>query len=200
MKFLETIRIEPDGNIPLLPFHQQRVQNTWRAHHLQGEIPDLGNVVQHITTGMVMRCRMVYDDTNIHIEYAPYAKSPLRTLGLIESNISYESKFSDRHDLEKIRSLRGKLDDILIVRNGFITDITIANIVFFRDNTWLSPAKPLLAGTRLLSLVASHTVRLADISPGELESYQGWKPVNAMRPFDEEEIRPMSSIKNLVGI
>jgi 4-amino-4-deoxychorismate lyase len=38
-------------------------------------------------------------------------------------------------------------DDIIIVRNGFVTDASYANLIFRKGDEWFTPATFLLAGT-----------------------------------------------------
>ena len=64
---------------------------------------------------------------------------------------------------------KGDCDDILIIRNGLITDMSYANVAFFDGTQWLTPRIPLLAGTcreRLLETGPIREADIADIRPG----------------------------------
>jgi 4-amino-4-deoxychorismate lyase len=81
-------------------------------------------------------------------------KGVIESLKLVEDNtISYRHKYSDRSHLLELMNMRGDCDDILIVKDGYITDTSFSNIVFFDGDKWVTPARPLLRGTMRESLL-----------------------------------------------
>ena len=67
---------------------------------------------------------------------------------MIENNkICYSLKLTDRSQINRLLKQKGNYDDILIVKNGFITDTSISNIIFYNGSKWITPAAPLLKGT-----------------------------------------------------
>ena len=60
--------------------------------------------------------------------------------------MNYDLKYFDRKIFDDLKK-NIKADDILIIKNGFITDTSIANILFFDGKKWITPKKPLLKGT-----------------------------------------------------
>lgn len=132
------------------------------------------------------RCRIVYDDTTLEIEYIPYQKRAVRTLQAVEADqLSYALKYADRSALEDLFVQRGSSDDILIVQNGLITDTSIANIAFFDSQRWLTPRKPLLEGTTRARLLDTNKISLADISLEDLPKFTHFALMNAMIGFEE---------------
>ena len=60
----------------------------------------------------------------------------------------YSFKFSNRKAIDDLLKFRNGCDDILIVRNGLITDTSYSNVVFRKDNMYFTPNFPLLNGTK----------------------------------------------------
>jgi 4-amino-4-deoxychorismate lyase len=131
-------------------------------------VQDLGDFITPPQNGLY-RCRLVYD-TNGFIEtsYHPYQKREVRLLKMLHDNtIEYAMKYANRERLDALFAQRGDADDVLIIKNGFVTDTTIANIAFFDGKRWLTPALPLLQGTtrqRLLdeAKIVEEEIRIQD--------------------------------------
>jgi 4-amino-4-deoxychorismate lyase len=76
------------------------------------------------------------------------------SLHLIESDtINYTYKSTHREELNALYAQRGMADDILIVKDGYLTDTSIANIALYDGHTWFTPAHPLLQGTKRAELL-----------------------------------------------
>jgi 4-amino-4-deoxychorismate lyase len=111
------------------------------------------------------RCRFIYDATGFTIEYHPYTLKFPSTLRLILNDaIDYPLKSTNRTSLDALYEQRYGCDDILIVKNGFVTDTTIANVAFFINNQWLTPNTPLLCGTTRARLLEEKKIFPADIT------------------------------------
>jgi len=131
------------------------------------------------------RCKLIYAATIISVEFTPYIKRKIKSLTLIESNISYSSKFVDRKELDALFEARGAGDDTLIVKNGLITDTTIANVAFLNDNDiWLTPKTPLLKGTMREKLLEEGFLKEADIEAKNLQLFKTIAIMNALRGFE----------------
>jgi len=88
---------------------------------------------------------------------------------LHDDTIEYAMKYANRERLDALFAQRGDADDVLIIKNGFVTDTTIANIAFFDGKRWLTPASPLLEGTtrqRLLdeAKIVEEEIRIQDVA------------------------------------
>lgn len=148
---LETLRCEE--GIPLhLPYHQQRMERSLRA---------LGSECRYRLEALIAppsegiyRCRVLYDAESIRIEYHPYVPRVISSLKIIRADdLDYRLKYADRSRLNELFEQRGECDDVLIVRNGFLTDTTIANIALRIGGRWLTPEAPLLEGTTRARLI-----------------------------------------------
>lgn len=83
----------------------------------------------------------------------PYAVRHVHSLALMQADtIDYTYKSAGREPLNCLFALRGACDDILIVKQGLLTDTSIANIALSDGTHWYTPAHPLLKGDQTGSL------------------------------------------------
>jgi len=192
---LETIRYE-HGQPSHLPYHQQRVNTS---------LKQLGSTTQYDLASLIVppddtlyRCRIIYDDKSINIQYLPYQKREIQTLQLIQADgLEYALKYADREELDKLSAQKGDADDILIVQNGLITDTSIANIALFDGTQWLTPRNPLLKGTTRARLLKEKKIFESDIHLKDLGQYAGFALMNAMVDFDVIKNGIISAIKGV---
>lgn len=76
----------------------------------------------------------------------------------------------------------------LIVRNGLLTDTSIANIALWNGLHWYTPAHPLLKGTHRARLLDEGILTERDIPVEEIKQYQKICLFNAMLHFGEMEL------------
>ncbi|MEA1893451.1 MAG: aminotransferase class IV family protein [Campylobacterota bacterium] len=180
--FLETIRLV-DAKIFNLSYHQKRYEEV--LHSLGcSEFKDLKEYLHppHVGT---YRCRLVYSVDNITVTYHRYEKRDIKSLKLVYNDtIDYAKKSTCRKEIDKLFEMRGRCDDILIVKNSFITDTSIANIAFYEKGVWSTPSKPLLEGTTRARLLDEGKIIQADIKVQELYRYSKIALLNAMLDFD----------------
>ena len=148
------------------------------------------------------RCRITYDEENITVEYIPYAKRMISTLQLIQiDTLEYSLKYANRKELDTLFSQRETADDILIIKDGLITDTTIANIAFYDGERWLTPKYPLLHGTTRARLLDEKKIIEADIKPSDIPRYSEFALMNAMIGFSKIKngiILPIKGADNVI--
>ena len=192
----ETIRIEE--GLPLyLAWHQQRMANArnefWPGSH-PVELNSLLVVPLEFSSGIV-RCNIRYGEKTGDITFSPYSKKNIRSLKIVYcQTIDYHVKFVDRSALEHLMGLREECDDILIVKDGLITDTSMSNIIFYDGVDWFTPEKPLLKGTCRERLLAEGGIRELDIRVNDLSRFTCCKLINAMRIPEETERITISNI------
>ncbi len=71
------------------------------------------------------------------------------------------------------------------MKNGFVTDTSYANIVFWDGGKWITPTSPLLHGTARDRLLDSNQITEAEIAIDDLKNYSKAKIINAMIDMDE---------------
>ena len=143
-----------------------------------------------------VRCRIVYGTNLESVTFHKYDKQPVNSLRLVECNdIDYHLKKTDRSMLNDLFSRREGCDEIIIIRNGLVTDTSISNLIFFDGEKWVTPSTPLLEGTCRQRLLYEGKISEAMILVENLEHFCGFMFINAMRPMEEEKMIPMKAIK-----
>lgn len=180
--FIETIRLE-HGEMQLVQFHQNRMNRTVfeafgilngfnLAHHIH--IPD------HACSG-TFKCRIVYDTQIRQVTFTSYERKEIRSLQVVYNDqIDYHLKKENRSDLNRLFELRNKCDDILIVKNGFITDSWFCNVVFETETELITPDTPLLNGVMREYLIDTFQIKPATIRINDLNRFKKVHLINAM--------------------
>ncbi len=190
-RLLESIYLK-DGVFRNLPYHEERMRKSWRDlfySHATIDLYHYLNTIEIPSKGFY-KTRVIYDIEIRKVEFVPYVVKPVRSLMLIHSDtISYDYKFLDRKDIDQLYSQRGNADDVLIVKNGFITDTSYANIIFKKERAWYTPIHCLLKGTMRQSLLDAGLIRETTINVKNHSEFESFKLINSMLGMDGEEIR-----------
>lgn len=188
-KLLETIKAK-DGKLFHLTYHQKRVQSSLKNVNFR-----LEEILKAPQNGLY-RCRVVYDAKSYEVSYHPYVKRSIKRLKLVyDDTIEYSKKYAQRDSLDALYEQKAECDDVLIVKNGLISDTTIANIAFRHNNQWITPKKPLLRGTTRQRLLESKFLLEKEIGVDELSSFSEVALMNAMIDFD---IIPIKNIEEVI--
>lgn len=186
----ETLRIE-NGEVMNLRFHCERVSRSC-ALPLDGFVAGIT-----LPARGGFRLRVDYDTENGFTGYSvtPYTPRDIRTLKtVICDTICYERKFSDRSQLDTLLGMKVSCDDVLIVKDGFVTDTSFANIIFEREGRWFTSDTPLLRGTCRAYLLETGIISECCIRVDDIACYERFMLINAMLPFDESRALPVSNI------
>lgn len=196
-QLVETIKCN-NGELFNLRYHQARFNLTRRAlFRIKDEISleKSVNVPEEYRTGL-FRCRVIYGEKIEKIEFLPHKYRTVKSLKLLENNdLYYRFKFTNREKLNALFEQRESCDDILIVKNGFITDSFVANVVFFDGRKWWTPDTPLLPGTQRAKLIYEKKISVCPVTPASLPQYQKAGLINAMQDLEN---MPEISISNIV--
>jgi 4-amino-4-deoxychorismate lyase len=172
-----------------LEYHQRRVDHAFRSlfRRRPHDLARLLESVQPPPTGC-WKCRVEYDETAARSELIPYTPRLVEKLLTVHDDwISYPHKFRDRSAIDRWFGLRGTCDDILIIRNGEITDTSIANIVFRRGDDWYTPSNPLLPGTMRQLLIDTGIIRPIVIRKEDISWFESFRLINALIGFEGPE-------------
>lgn len=183
----ETIKCS-DGKLFNMEFHQARFEKSsveYFGIQPQIKLYEHIEIPEYAKTGL-FRCRVTYSTQIEKIEFIPHHYREIKSLKLIEDNdIDYRFKFFDRERLNLLFEKRGICDDIIIVKNGRITDSTFANIVFYDGRKWWTPDTPLLPGTQRAKLLVSGKIFECPITPKDISTYNKAGLINAMNDLNE---------------
>lgn len=195
-QLIESIRLS-DGVFYNLPYHQARMDESVLDLFHQKNNLDLGHfleTLQYPKEGL-FKCRIVYNTTLCQAEFVPYVpKSVNRLKIVVADDLTYGYKYADRTALNELFTLRDNCDDIIIVKNGLVTDSSYSNLVFFDGSHWITPAKPLLKGTMRQQLLDIGKIKAGRIRADDLKDFQRCRLINAMVEFEGPEL----SVSNLI--
>jgi 4-amino-4-deoxychorismate lyase len=196
-QLLETIRTQ-EGNLQNISFHNRRMMRSMEVLFgiRRNIMLDDYIIIPAYAKSGIFKCRIEYDTEIRKIEFLPYLVRPVRSLKPVESDdLDYSLKFTDRSRLSELFSKRGDCDDILIIKNGMVTDTSYSNIIF-RDfsGKWVTPSTFLLPGTRRESLLQTGIIKETNISYSDLKKYNAAKLINAMIGFEDSEEFPVENI------
>jgi 4-amino-4-deoxychorismate lyase len=185
--FVESIKLK-DGVFYRLKLHQERVNKAF-ADCFPDEDPL--NIVENIYQAVypqksTYKCRIVYNVDVQVLEYVPYERREIRSLKLVETEIeTCAYKREDRTGYNAAFAQRGDCDDVLLVRDGLLTDTSYCNIALFDGENWFTPRLPLLYGVNRADLLANEKLIEKDIPVSDLKNYQKIALFNAMIEFGE---------------
>ena len=96
--------------------------------------------------------------------------------------------------LNSLLKYKDGCDDILIIKNGLITDISFANICFYNGKNWYTPSTPLLKGTCREKLLKQNSIIEKEIGISDLDYFSHFTIINAMRGEELSELIPVKKI------
>jgi 4-amino-4-deoxychorismate lyase len=176
--FFETIKCE-DFEVLNLFYHKKRIARTISCNFNLEEY--IYPPTEHLT-----KCKFIYDQNGIvSIEYSPYHKKNITSFTVvIDNQIHYDSKKLNRQEIDNLYAKKGLNDEIIIIKNGFITDTSIANIAIFYEERWLTPKIPLLYGTTRSRYLEEGLLYEENITLEMLKKSSKIGLLNAMIDFD----------------
>ena len=181
-RFIESIKIK-NGEIFNLELHGERLVKTVKENFGCREMPDLSSALlkENIPDKGLYKCRVVYGETIISIDVEKYKRNIPRRIKIIHSEeIDYYYKNADRSRIEELKEACPGFDDILIIKNGFVTDSSYCNIVFQKGNKFYTPSTPLLRGTKREELLRRNIIHEKTIREKDIALFDCLHFINAM--------------------
>ena len=172
------------GVIHNLPYHQTRMQRSRRELFQTSTMIDLQSHITPPDKTDLYRCRILYREQIESIEYLPYKPRTIKRLKIVPSDIQYTYKYADRSELNALLENHSEADEVLIEKDGLLTDTTIANIALLQNGQWYTPLHPLLEGTMRAQLIDKGILQLREIATREIEDYTHLALMNAMIGFN----------------
>ncbi|MCE5177659.1 MAG: aminotransferase class IV [Porphyromonadaceae bacterium] len=192
--FLETICIN-QGKVLNAAAHIDRMQHT--AIHfgfLSPSLPDLFSMLPAALRNTKVKCRILYRETLLDISFEKYQPKRVQSLQLVEASPDYLFKYADRKELSRLLEQKGDADEILITRNGLITDTTFSNVVFRQGNHLFTPDSWLLNGTKRQQLLREGSITEKRITREKLHEYESVYLINAMLDIEDAASVPVNCI------
>lgn len=193
--FLETICVEK-GVPQNLDEHARRMRQT--ANHFGFLVPQLPPIEQLINSAIKnvkAKCSIVYREDIKNMAIEVYVPKRVESLKLIHASPNYSFKFADRNELQSLLARKESCDDILIVRDGCITDTSYSNVVFLKDNQLFTPTTFLLNGTKRQKLLREDKIKEIPIHLDNLHTFERVFLINAMLDITYEVAVNVSDIE-----
>lgn len=189
--FSEAIKLK-DGVLYNLSYHEMRLKRT-TGYFFGISFPLLIEVPEDKRKGLY-KCRIVYSDKILSVEFIPYSFRTVRRLSLVgNDSIDYSYKYTDRVELNTLLT-KGGCDDIIIIKDGFVTDASSSNLVF-EDKTGLyTPNTYLLRGTKREYLIDCGIIQERIIKKEDLKKYDSVYLINAMIDIEDGIKVPITQI------
>jgi len=191
----ETIKVQ-NKTLHNLEYHNQRLNKSRKDLLGCTDFIDLREEISipRYINNDVFKCRVLYSREIEQIQFIPYKLRQIRTIKIVECDtIEYYYKFVDRKILSNLMG-SVEADDILIIKNEMVTNTSFSNIVFFDGTKWLTPAQPLLRGTKREKLIRENIIFEETITKNEIQRFQNAVLINAMIDIEES---PIIEIKNI---
>lgn len=198
---IETILVQEDS-IPLLSYHLQRI----RESITQLSWPDGSSFLEAIQKELslfqaegdkVWRLEWKYENSIYQWAWTNRENPPkaIESWQLKPVQISYDFediainlKTTHRQHYENAFQQKGNADDVLLFnQKGYITETSIANLFFLKDEQWHTPAlnSGCVKGTYRTKFIEDYDVIIRAIHLEELSSFDAIYMCNSIRGFWE---------------
>ncbi|MDD4529423.1 MAG: aminotransferase class IV, partial [Bacteroidales bacterium] len=135
---------------------------------------------------LVQKCRILYSNDDLIISFSEYKQRKIESLKLVfDDSIDYSFKFEDRQRLKQLYDKREDCSDIIIVKNGLLTDTSFSNIILFDGENYFTPNSFLLNGTMRQKLLSDKRIIEKEIKYDELSNYNRIILINALNSIED---------------
>ena len=197
-QLVESLKLK-DGVVQNLEYHQSRMNRSMEELFPDAARIDIKRVIsipENCASG-VFKVRVLYGSYVEKIEIEPYHFRTIQSLKVVcHESVDYHLKYTDRQILQDLFARRGDCDDIIIIKNGLVTDSFAANLLFYDGEKWFTPTTPLLKGTKRQLLIDQGIIFEKKIREEDIRSYQKVGLINAMIDFEE---MPVVAVDQIVG-
>jgi 4-amino-4-deoxychorismate lyase len=196
MQLLETIQVR-DGQFQNIEYHNKRFNTARLELFGLDDFQTLENLIKipsECSEG-IFRCRVVYEKGIMETTFTPYIYKEIKNLKLVDiGDWEYSYKYADRSFMTNLLNENKDFDEVIMVKNGFITDCTIANLAFWDGVNWFTPSTPLLKGTKRQQLLDKQEVIEREIRVEDISEYEVVCLINALRELSRTGFQPVSAI------
>lgn len=182
MRFIETIKIE-NGIIYNLAEHKARAADTIYYHFGIRKILPFEELIgtTKLIASETYKLRVVYSKEIEEFSIELYSPKKVISLNLVDgAGVDYRFKSENRSQIDNLLKNKENCDDILIIKNGLVTDTSYSNIVFSKEEKLYTPSTYLLNGIKRQHLINRGVVAERVIKVEEIELYDKYFLINSM--------------------
>jgi 4-amino-4-deoxychorismate lyase len=179
-------------------YHESRFRKSYMQQYKTHPSYSLfdGIHLTNLDNTLKYKVRIGYKQNGTRYSISEYENSIPTTLKLVnDETISYAIKRNNRKKLNLLFKQKGDFEDVLIVKNGLITDASYSNILLNDGKQIVTPSTPLLEGTCRARLLDENKITEKRISEADLQNFESFQLVNALNDFDETRWIPISNIQ-----
>ena len=179
-----------------IEYHNIRMNNSRAELFNSKDQIDLSKIIflPDNLSNELYKCRVIYSEEIVSIDFQKYKKKKISSLQIVYDNeMSYSHKFEDRTKFEK-HLRESKTDEILIIKNGLVTDTSFSNVVFFDGAKYSTPSLPLLKGTKRAKLIAESIINEEEIKLKDIQKFKFVYLINALLDLNVENKIPIENI------
>lgn len=183
---IESLLVE-NKEIKRIEYHNKRLNEALK-NYLGKDIKI--NLSDHISlpediTDERYKCRVIFNEGIFQTEFALYIPREIKSCKIVYCDtVDYTYKTTNREELNRLYNQRGDCDDIIIIKNGFVTDSFSSNIIFFNGSEWSTSDTPLLKGTQRQYLLDKGFIKEERITEKDIQKYSKLRLINAMLDFE----------------
>lgn len=197
-RLFETIKVE-NGKLFNLEFHNERLNRTRKELFNDRTVIDLKQRIEipPQAQNTLFKCRVVYKEEIEKVEWEEYRFRNIERLKIVHHNeIEYHYKFYDRRIFDKLKQETkcSENEEILIIKNSFVTDTSYTNIIFNDGERWITPNTPLLKGVEREKLLKEKKILEHEIKIEQIKNYKSVKLINVFNDFESAPELPTECI------
>ncbi|MBP9022023.1 MAG: aminotransferase class IV [Spirochaetes bacterium] len=183
-RFIETVRIE-NGTLSNCDLHDERIMQTFLKFYPHRTPFNLKDIKPDYYHGFGRyKLRILYSENDIEHSVLEYKPKKIRSAAVVECNdAEYSFKHEDRSLFSSI--INNNYDEIIILKNGFVTDSTFSNLAFYDSGKWFTPETFLLNGTMRQRLLADNAILEKRIAAEDIKRYEKISFINSMLDLEE---------------
>ena len=197
MLCIETIAVE-NRKFKNLSYHEARLNKTreklwgYRDHWNLFEMI----VIPDSITNDLHKCRMAYGYEIDAIKWELYTPRTVNKIQRVyHDSVDYSYKYDQRPELNTLFAQRNDADEILIIKQGMVTDSFYYNVAFLNKNKWYTPNTFLLPGTQRAFLIDLGIIEEAEIAEKDISKYSHIKLFNAMVEWDNAPVLEVKFVR-----
>ncbi|WP_396633523.1 aminotransferase class IV [Maribacter sp. R86514] len=193
----ESVCIE-NSQIKNADYHEARFRRSYMQLYKTHSTYSLfdGIHLTNLDPNLKYKLRIGYKQHGTRFSFSSYENSIPSSLKLVsDDTISYHVKRNNRKKLNNLYKLKEDFDDVLIIKNGLVTDTSYANILFTDGKQIVTPATPLLEGTCRARLLDHNKISEKRILEAEIQNFESFQLINALNDFDENRWIPIKNIQ-----
>lgn len=195
-QLFESIRIF-DGVPGLIEFHQRRMDYSYRLLYDKPNPFFLSDIIIKENTRLkkLVKLKVSYSEENYTCDFFLYNRRIINSIKCVDvGKYNYNLKYTDRSFINGLRDKNNCYDDILMIKNDFVTDTSYCNIIFYDGDNWYVPLEPLFKGVQREFLIHKKLIKELRIRLKDISKFESFKLVNSMITFSDSEVRSTKKI------